>query len=149
MKATNPYLNFAGNTEEAFTFYKSVFGGEFTDFLRFKDFGANEMEVPDNELDKIAHVALPLGANNLLMGTDALEGWEPVTFGNNYSITLEANTDEEAERLFNGLSDGGQNKMPLQRTEWAEKYGECADKFGVQWIVMYTGNVQFDGSRES
>jgi len=143
MKTANPYLNFPGNTEEAFTFYKSVFGGEFLDVIRFRDFGDNPMGVPDNELDRIAHISLPVGPGNVLMGTDVLASWQPLNVGNNVSITLEAETDEEAATLFDGLSAGGRSKMPLQRTQWAEKYGECADQFGIQWIVMYTGNVEF------
>ena len=145
MKTANPYLNFAGNTEEAFTFYRSVFGGEFLSVLRFRDFGDNPMGVPEHELDRIAHVALPLGEGNLLMGTDVLEGWPQLTVGNNLYVSLEAESGEEAERLFDGLSAGGRSEMPLQRTEWAEKYGTCTDRYGVQWMVMYTGSVQFPG----
>jgi PhnB protein len=146
MKAANPYLNFKGDTEEAFNFYKSVFGGEFQGVLRFRDMG-NPMGAPENELDKIAHIALPIGPNNILMGTDVLESWnKPFTVGNNFYITLEPETGEEAEKLFNALSAGGQVEMPLERTEWAEKYGACADKFGVQWMVNYTGAVQFSES---
>lgn len=144
MKAVNPYLNFAGNTEEAFTFYRSVFGGEFLAVIRFKDFDDNPMGVPDNELDKIAHIALPLGQGSVLMGTDVLESW-PLTVGNNFYVTLEPENEEEAERLFDKLSAGGRSEMPLQKTEWAEKYGTCADKFGIQWMVNYTGIVQFPG----
>lgn len=143
MKAVNPYLNFGGNTEEAFKFYQTVFGGELR-IVRFKDFGDNGMGVPDKDLNKIAHIALPLGEHCLLMGTDTLEPMGQVlTVGNNFSITLEPESEEEAERLFNGLSDGGKVAMPLAKTEWAEKYGMCTDKFGVQWMVNYTGNVQF------
>lgn len=121
MKTANPYLNFNGNTEEAFTFYKSVFGGEFLAVVRFKDFGDSSMQVPENELNKIAHIALPLGKDNVLMGTDALESMgQSLEAGNNFYITLEAESAEEAEKLFNALSAGGQIEMPLQKTEWAE-----------------------------
>lgn len=143
MKTVNPYLNFPGNTEEAFTFYKSVFGGEFSDLLSFRDMGDNSMEVPDHELDKIAHIALPLGNDTLLMATDSLEAWEPLRPGNNFYIHLEAESAEEAERLFEQLSAGGSNNMPLQKTEWAEKFGECVDRYSVRWMVMFTGNVEF------
>jgi PhnB protein len=148
IKAVNPYLNFDGNTEEAFTFYRSVFGGEFLAVTRFRDFGDNPMGVPDDELDKIAHIALALGSDNLLMGTDVLKSM-PVTLttGNNFYITLEAESKEDAERLFEDLSDGGHISMPLQRTEWAETYGICADRFGVQWMVMYTGSVEFSAGQ--
>lgn len=158
MKAANPYLNFNGNTEEAFDFYKSVFGGEFLGVVRFRDFDPGledpppEMEgmaVPEEELDKIAHIALPLGNANVLMGTDALESWgQSLTLGNNFYITIEAESGEEAERVFDALSAGGRVEMPLQKTAWAEKYGSCADRFGVQWQVNYTGDVQFSGSQE-
>jgi PhnB protein len=143
MKAANPYLNFKGNTKEAFDFYKSVFGGEFLGVLRFRDFGENGMQVPESDLDKIAHVALPLG-NNILMGTDVLESQgQTLNIGNNVYFNIEAESDDEAERLFDALSDGGRVEMALEKTEWAEKYGVCADRFGVQWMVNYTGNVQF------
>lgn len=149
MKKANPYLNFNGNTLEAFTFYKSVFGGEFLAVLRFKDFGENSMGAPKNELNKIAHIALPLGKDNILMGTDVLESQgQSLTVGNNFYIALEVESEEEAEKLFNTLSAGGRIEMPLQKTEWSEKYGICADKFGVQWMVSYTGNVQFSGGQE-
>lgn len=147
MKAANPYLNFNGNTEEAFNFYRTVFGGEFLGLLRFRDFGENGMQVPKGERDKIAHVALPLGNSNILMGTDVLESQgQTLTVGTNIYLNLEADSDEEAERLFNALSAGGRIEMPLQKTEWAEKYGICADRFGVQWMVNYPGDVQFPGS---
>lgn len=141
MKAVNPYLNFPGNTEEAFDFYRSVFGGEFIAVLRFRDFGENPMGIPEKELDKIAHIALPLGPNNMLMATDVV-GEQSLSVGNNTYITLEAESSEEADRLFDGLSAGGKVEMPLQRTQWAEKYGICADRYGVQWMVDYTGDVR-------
>lgn len=143
MKTANPYLNFAGNTEEAFDFYKSVFGGEFLSVIRFRDFGDNSMGVPEKELDKIAHIALPLGPSNLIMATDVLDGWKPLSVGSNFYIAFETDTAEEADTLFDRLSDGGQKEMLLQPTAWAEKYGTCTDRFGVQWMVMYTGDVSF------
>jgi PhnB protein len=147
MKAANPYLNFNGNTEEAFHFYKTVFGGEFLGVLRFRDFGENAMQVPEADLEKIAHIALPLGGTNILMGTDVLESQgQTLNVGNNVYFNLEAESAEEAQELFNALADGGRIEMPLQKTEWAEKYGVCADRFGVQWMVNYTGDVQFSPS---
>lgn len=147
MKAANPYINLKGNTEEAFNFYKSVFGGEFLGVVRFRDFPDNSMGVGESDLDKIAHIALPLGPHNVLMGTDAIDSM-PKEFvqGNAFSITLEPETAEEAEQLFNGLSAGGDVEMPLTKTEWAEKYGSFSDKFGVQWMVNYTGDVEFAGA---
>ena len=145
MQAANPYLNFQGNTLEAFEFYRSVFGGEFQAVLRFRDFGDNGMGVAEKDLDKIAHIALPLG-NGLLMGTDVVDGM-PGTFtvGTNVYIALDPDSAAEADRLFNGLAAGGQVQMPLQQTEWAEKYGSLVDKFGVQWMVSYAGSVKFEG----
>jgi PhnB protein len=146
MKAANPYLNFKGNTLEAFEFYRSVFGGEFQAVVRFRDFGGNEMGIPDRDLDKIAHIALPLG-HSLLMGTDVVDGM-PGHFavGTNLFIALEPDSGDEAERLFNGLAGGGQVQMPLQATEWAEKYGSLVDRFGVQWMVSYAGSARFGGA---
>lgn len=142
MQAANPYLNFPGNTEEAFNFYRSVFGGEFAMVVRFKDMGG--MGVPEPEQDKLAHISLPLGRDGVLMGTDAVGSQaDSLTVGNNFYITLTAETAAEAERLFEGLSAGGRIEMPLQKTEWAEQYGACVDRFGVQWMVSYTGDVRF------
>ena len=144
MKSANPYLNFPGNTEEAFNFYKSVFGGEFIVVVRFRDFPDNAMQVPEADLDKIAHMALWLG-QNILMGTDSIEAHgHTLTMGNNFHITLEPENAEEADDLFNKLSDGGSVTMPLMQTEWAEKYGMCTDKYGVQWMVSYEGSVKFN-----
>ncbi len=143
VKAANPYLNFNGNTEEAFEFYRSVFGGEFASLVRFADFGGDAMGVPEQDRQKIAHIALPLGPANTLMGTDALEAWQTVTTGDNFSIMLEAESAEEAGRLFAALSDGGRVAMALQPTEWAEQHGVCTDRFGVQWMINYTGTVTF------
>lgn len=146
MKAVNPYLNFNGNTEEAFNFYRSVFGGDFLGVMRFKDFGA-DLGIPENDLNKIAHIALPLGTDNILMGTDVLESQErPLVIGNNTYISLETDSDEEAERLFSALSDGGEVEMPLQQTEWSEKFGICSDQFGIQWMVSYTGSAGLPGN---
>ena len=143
MKSVNPYLNFKGNTEEAFNFYRSVFGGEFATVFRFKDFPDNPMKVPEQDLNKLAHIALPLGKGNMLMATDTLDGWgRPLTMGNNFYISIEPESAEEAQRLHAALSAGGKVEMPLQKTEWAEAYGICEDKFGVQWMVNYTGNVR-------
>jgi len=144
VKFANPYLNFPGNTEEVFNFYKSIFGGDFPVIVRFRDFGENPMGVPEADLDKIAHIALPLGAS-MLMGTDTLESMgKPLVMGNNFYITLDVDSAGEADRIFDALSGGGGSvEMPLQQTEWAEKYGCCMDKYGVQWMVSYAGSVQF------
>ncbi len=145
MKSVNPYLNFNGNTEEAFEFYKSVFGGEFLFKIRMKDMpgmpGLDKMS--DEDREKIMHIALPITNGSIIMGSDVLDFMgRSLNIGNNVYINLEADSGEEADRLFNALSDGGKVEMALQKTAWSEKYGSCIDKYGVQWMVNYTGNVQ-------
>lgn len=142
MAAANPYLNFNGNTEEAFNFYKSVFGGEFLALMRFKD---NEAcgQIPESDKERIMHIALPIGNGNTLMATDSLESLgQKLSVGNNFYICLSPESKEEAERLFNGLSAGGKIEMPLQDMFWGAYYGSFADKFGVQWMVNYDKNGQ-------
>lgn len=136
MATINPYLNFKGNTEEAFNFYKSVFGGEFQALQRFKDTpeGAN-LSAADQE--KIMHIALPIG-NNMLMATDALESMgQKLTFGDNLSISISTDSEAEADRLFSGLAAGGQVSMPLEKMFWGDYFGMLTDRFGVQWMVSY------------
>lgn len=142
MKSVNPYLNFRGNTLEAFTFYASVFGTEIQDKVYYRDFPDNAMGVAEADLDKLAHIALPLGSGALLMATDVVGAYaEDFTVGNNVFITLEADSASEATQLFDALVKAGMPAMPLQRTDWAESYGICIDQFGVQWMIMYTGDV--------
>lgn len=144
VSAVNPYLNFKGNAGEAFDHYRSIFGGEFAFVVRFRDFPGN-MGVGEADLDKIAHIALPLG-KQLLMASDVTGGYG-VDFkvGTNTYIHLETEGVAEANRVFDGLAAGGRTEMPLNKTEWAELYGICVDKFGVQWMVSYTGSVTFGG----
>lgn len=145
MQAVNPYLNFPGTTEQAFQFYKTVFGGDFPMVVRFRDVPGN-MGVGAQHGDKIAHIALPLGKGNMLMATDSIgQSGRELTTGNNCYLMLECDSAAEAEKLFAGLAAGGKTEMPLQKTEWAEQYGVCADKFGVQWMISYTGSVRFGG----
>lgn len=140
VQAVNPYLNFPGNTLEAFEFYRSVFGGEFPMVLRFRDFPGN-MGAPDADGDRIAHIALPLGPS-MLMGTDVLDAGSFVQ-GNHSYIVLSPDDAAEARRLFDALSPGGAVEMPLQATEWAEQYGILRDRFGVQWMINYEGAITF------
>jgi PhnB protein len=137
MKTVHPYLNFAGNTEEAFTFYRSVFGGEFTGISRFRDMGGAEMGIPEDELDRVANMGLPLANGVMLMGTDTVSTWQTLTQGNNAYIMLDCESAEEAQRLFSALSAGGRVEMELQKTEWAKLYASFVDRFGVQWMVYY------------
>jgi len=141
MANINPYLNFAGKTEEAFNFYKSVFGGEFTFFQRFKDTPhGNQLSVEEKEC--VMHVALPIG-NTVLMGTDALESQgHTLTFGNNFSIAISPESMEKAHKIFNGLAVGGQVHQPLQKMFWGAWFGMLVDQYGIQWIINYDDNRQ-------
>lgn len=146
MKSVSPYINFPGNTEEAFNFYRTVFGGEFTNVTRYRDMGGEAMGLSGSDLDLIANIGLPLLEGVVLMGTDVVGSWgAPVQQGNNTYIALETDTAAECDRIFSALADGGRVEMELQSTDWAEKYGSCADRFGVLWMVMYTGSVVFQG----
>ncbi len=140
MVTINPYLNFQGNTEEAFNFYRSVFGTEFKGFQRFKDVPGTE-NLPEADRNKIMHVALPIGKNNILMGTDAIESMgQKLINGTNFSLSLDVESEEEAKKYFNGLSAGGKIEMPLEKAFWGAYFGICKDKFGVQWMVNYDYN---------
>ena len=146
MKAVNPYLNFSDNCEAAFNFYKSVFGGEFVTVMRFKDVPSEELDeshqMSDGEAEKIMHVALPIGQETILMGSDVPEGMGAVTIGTNFAISLSADSEAEATALFNKLSAGGQVTMPLDKAFWGDYFGMLTDKFGVQWMVSYAYNQQ-------
>lgn len=140
MPRLNTYLNFNGNTEEAFNFYKSVFGGEFRVLQRFKD-TPESGKMPASEQEKIMHVALPVGGN-VLMGTDVPQTMPQATFGTNSSISIDAASEEEANNLFNGLSAGGKVTMPLAKMFWGAYFGMFTDKFGIQWMVNYDYHQQ-------
>jgi PhnB protein len=138
MKAVNSYLNFPGNTEEAFNFYKSVFGGEFVGLTRFKD-TPEGARLNANEKELLMHVSLPIGKGNALMGTDSLESMgHKITAGNNFHLAIETDNKDEAEKIFKGLSAGGKVTMPLADTFWGAYFGMLNDKFGIQWMVSYT-----------
>ncbi len=144
MQFMTVYLNFNGDAEEAFEFYRTVFGGEYSGLLRFRDFGEDAMGMPDADRDKIAHVSLPLANGIGLMGSDvAGPQADAFTAGNNVYIYLEAESGSEAERFFEGLSAGGTVEMPPQPTEWAETYAVLRDRFGVGWMISFTGDVEF------
>src|SRR5438046_6844344 len=138
MKTVNPYLNFPGTTEQAFNFYKSVFGGEFTSLQRFKD-TPEANRVPAKDADKIMHVALPIANGNVLMATDALESMgHPLKEGNNFYLSLETESEDEANNLFDKLSANGKITMPMAKTFWGSYFGMVNDKFGIQWMISYT-----------
>jgi PhnB protein len=141
MKAINPYINFNGNCEEAFNFYKSVFGGEFTSFQRFNEMPDDvppEMRPKESEGNKVMHVTLPLEEEHILMGSDYPENMsDQIQAGNNFSVSIDAESEEEAKRIFQELSEGGKVIMPLAETFWGSLYGMFTDKFGIQWMVSY------------
>lgn len=138
MPTLNPYLNFNGNTEEAFNFYKSVFGGEFMGTIaRFGDTPEASKLKPD-EHGKIMHIALPIGKRNIIMGTDALESMgHKLSFGNNFHISVNADSQEQADKLFKGLSEGGNVTVPMQMQFWGDYFGMVTDKFGIQWMMAF------------
>lgn len=144
MAQLNPYLNFPGNTEEAFNFYKSVFGGEFTNVTRFGDMPEMPgMPPPDDETKhKIMHIGLQVGST-YLMATDAVAsmGFNLVQ-GNNSYICISPDSEEEAHRIFKGLSEGGKIAQPLQMQVWGDLYGDFTDKFGTRWMVNYNSKQQ-------
>src|SRR3989338_2022411 len=141
MTAINPYLIFDGKAEEAFNFYKSVFGGKFAGIQRFKDMPSSK-DVPKGEEDLIMHVALPIGKGNMLIGSDAPESSGKVIVGSNSYISVNVDSKAEAKKLFNGLSAGGEIQMPLADMFWGAYFGMLKDKFGVQWMVSHDNKTQ-------
>jgi PhnB protein len=137
MLKIEPYLSFNGNTEEAFAFYKSIFGGDFTTVMRFGEMpGADKM--PATDKNKIMHIALPIGDNTTLMGSDALDSVnQKLTVGDNFHISISLSNETEAVRIFNSLTELGQVIMPLSKEFWSELFGMCKDKYGIQWMVNY------------
>ncbi|HVG15230.1 MAG TPA: VOC family protein [Chitinophagaceae bacterium] len=146
MALINPWINFNGNAEEAFNFYKSVFGGEFAQVMRFKDISGPDFPVSENEANKIMHIALPIGPN-ILMANDVPESMGRVNENENRSkISISTESREEADRLFHGLSEGGSIEMPIGNSPWGSYFGMFRDKFGIEWMVdfdpKYNGQVQ-------
>ena len=136
----NPYLNFDGRTEEAFNFYKSVFGGDITMMMRFKD-SPEAGKVPAADADKIMHASLPIGKGNILMATDMLESMgQKMVAGNNFHLSLSADSKEETDKIFNALAKGGKVSVPPAKMFWGSYFGMCTDKFGVQWMISHDEN---------
>lgn len=137
MAVINPHINFNGNAEEAFNFYRSVFGGEFEKVIRFKDLASPEFTVAEKEENKIMHIALPIG-KNILIANDVPESMGRVNENENRSkISVNAESKEEADRLFNGLSVGGEIEGPIGDSPWGTYFGCFRDKFGIEWIVNF------------
>ena len=138
MNSLHIYLNFNGNTEEVFNFYKSVFGGEFSALQRFKDAPESE-KLSSAEREKIMHISLPIAKGITLMATDALESMgQKLTTGNNFYILIDTDSKVEADTLFEKLSAGGKTEMTPKDTFWGAYFGSFTDRFGIQWMVNYT-----------
>lgn len=139
MAAINPWINFNGNAEEAFTFYKSVFGGEFAKIVRFKDIASAEFKVPEKEENKIMYIALPIGKSNMLIANDVPEIMGRVNERENRSkILVSAESKEEADRLFTGLSAGGEVEGSMGDSPWGSYAGMFRDKYGIEWIIEFS-----------
>lgn len=137
MAIINPSINFNGNAEEAFTFYKSIFGGEFTKVTRLKDLSSPEFPVAEEDANKIMYIALPIG-DNLLIGNDVPEFMGKVNEKENRSkIAIHAESKEEADKLFNGLSAGGEIEVPIEDSPWGDYFGMFRDKYGIEWMVNF------------
>ncbi len=142
MALINPYLNYNGNAEEAFNFYKSVFGGEFAQVMRFKDLAGPEFPVAEHEADKIMHIALPIG-QNILMANDVPESMGKTNENENRSkISVSAASREEADHIFNGLSAGGTIEMAMADSAWGSYFGMFRDKYGIEWMIDFDPNYK-------
>lgn len=139
MATLNTWINFNGNAEEAFTFYKSVFGGEFEKVVRFKDIASEQFPVPEKEENKIMYIALPIGNNTTLIANDVPEVLGRVNERENRSkILVRAESKEEADTLFNGLSAGGEVEGAMGDSPWGSYAGMFRDKYGIEWIIEYS-----------
>lgn len=137
MPSINPYINFNGNAEEAFTFYKSVFGGEFTKIVRFKDIASAEFPVSEADANKLLRIVLPIG-NNVLIANDVPSMMGPVNEKENRSkIAVMVDSREEADRIIDGLSEGGEKEMPNGDSPWGTYFGMFRDKYGIEWTVEF------------
>lgn len=140
MATINPYINFNGNAEEAFGFYKSVFGGEFSHIIRFKDLESADFPVAEDDANKIMRIVLPIGPT-VLIANDVPEALGTVAEDENRSkIAVSADSREEAERIFNGLSEGGSIEMPMDESPWGTNFAMFRDKYGIEWTVEHDGS---------
>jgi PhnB protein len=140
MLSINPYLNFPGSTEEAMNFYKSILGGEFTAFQRYGEIPGGE-RMPEADKTRVIHIALQVNKTTTIMATDALSMAE-ATFrrGNDFSVCIQAESEAEVDRIFDGMAAGGKIEMPVNKTFWGAYFGICIDKYGVQWMINYSYN---------
>jgi PhnB protein len=138
MTSLHPWINFNGNAEEAFTFYKSLFGGEFTKIIRFKDIATAEFPVPEEEAEKLILITLPLGDHSMLMGNDVPAFMGTVNERENRSkISVRTDSKEEADKLFAGLSVGGEVEVPISDSNWGTYFGMLRDKYGIEWVIEF------------
>jgi len=147
MASINPYIHFDGNAEEAFTFYKSVFGGEFAIVMRFKDMPPNpDFTFSEEDGDRVMHIALPIGQDDILMASDIHPALGPLNLNENRSkISISAASREEADHLYNGLSEGGEVEVPLADSFWGSYFGMFRDKYGIEWMIDYDPKYQGRG----
>jgi PhnB protein len=139
MALINPYIQFNGNAEEAFAFYQSVFGGAFAKVIRYKDLSPAH-PIAERDANRLMHIVLPIGKSGVLMGSDVLEAMGSVTENDNrHTIFVSAESREEADKLFNGLSEEGKIEMPMADGPWGAYFGMFADKYGIQWMVNFAG----------
>ena len=137
MAQINPHINFNGNAEAAFTFYQSVFGGEFRNVVRYKDIASAEFPITEDEAEKLMHIALPIGANSLL-GNDVPERMGRTNENENRSkISIRADSKEEATHLFTGLSVGGEIEVPMDESPDGSSFGMFRDQYGIEWMVAF------------
>ncbi|PAW94507.1 VOC family protein [Mucilaginibacter sp. MD40] len=142
MRAINPWINFNGNAEEAFNFYRSVLGGEFTKIIRFKDLANEQFQVSYEDAHKIMRIGLPIGKSNVLLANDVPSFMGTVNENENRSkIVVNAESREEAEQLFNGLSAGGEVEGPIDDSPWGTYAGMFRDKYGIEWIIEFDPNI--------
>lgn len=141
MVTLSPWINFNGNAEEAFNFYKSVFGGDFTSVIRFKDIAGRDSPVAEKDADKIMRIALPIGGKNMLLGNDVPAFMGKVNEQENRSkVHVAADSREEAGRIFNGLSAAGQIEVPMSDSSWGTYFGMFRDRYGIEWIIESSAN---------
>ena len=139
MATINSYINFNGNCEEAFNYYKEVFRGEFSMLSRFSEMPPQEgMKLSEADMNKIMHVSMPISKETMLMGSDVGGEWaQELKVGNNITLSITAQSREQADHLFSRLSEGGKITMPLDMTFWGSYFGMCTDKFDINWMISY------------
>ena len=139
MATINAYINFQGNCEEAFNYYKSVFASEFSMLSRFSEMPPQEgMELPEKDMNKIMHVSMPISKETMLMGSDVGGEWaQDLVVGTNITLSITADSKEQADHLFDSLSKGGKVSMPMDKTFWGSYFGMCTDKFDINWMISF------------